>query len=280
LWVAVADLASAQAALAAGAERVWLDGLDLWAADAPQLADDGSGRLWLRHPAVVATSPHLAALGLPVVAGQLGALRAAAGAGLRVGGDHHLNVVNTQTLRALAEQGAEFAVLSLECSCREVARLAARCAALAADDELPQLALTVHGRVPAMITRQDHALSTGEVRDLHASEREGGLPYQLERLPGATTVLWEGRRLCAPHTVQATAGVVDAWVLELADLDPAAVATTTAAYRELLAGGPPQAVVAATAPYLPHGSFPGHLHQGSRELDRVDALTDVADSQA
>jgi hypothetical protein len=83
-------------------------------------------------------------------------------------------------------------------------------------------------------------------------------------------VVWEGRRLCAAEHVAPTVGLVDAWVLELADLAPAAVTAVTAGYRDLREGVLTAAAVAAiAAPHAPHGLFAGHLAQGSRELDLV-----------
>ncbi|MBA2479984.1 MAG: hypothetical protein H0V44_04925 [Planctomycetes bacterium] len=99
--------------------------------------------------------------------------------------------------------------------------------------------------------------------------RDGGLPYELTRRRH-DTVVWEGRRLSAPEHIAATAGVVDAWVLEFADLSPAAITESVAAYRGLAAGtASPVDIARITARHAPHGVFSGHLHQGSRELDEV-----------
>ena len=275
LWVAVGSLAAGRAALAAGADAVWLDDatLDLWGAQPPMLERTGfaSGTLWLRHPATAAPSPHLAALGLPVVAGHLGALAAAHAAGLAVTADLFCNVYSTETLLALAELGAGAAVISLECSSREVARLAARCGALAdVGTATPALGLVAHGRLPAMLTRQDHGLDAGEVATITAVARDGGLPYELQRRRHGDTVVWEGRRLCAADHVVPTVGLVDAWVLELADLAAEGAAAITAGYRDLRDGATTSDVVADIAGrYAPHGLFAGHLAQGSRELDLV-----------
>ncbi len=270
LWVAVNSLAAARAAIAAGAAQAWLDDatLDLWAAKAPTIARDGlgDGALWLRHPATARTSPHLATIGLPVIAGQLGALVAARAAGLRVVADHACNVFSTETLAALSDLGAEAAVISLECSSREVARLAARCG----EGTWPALALVAHGRVPAMLTRQDHGLAIGATRGMRAVEKDGGLPYDLQRRAGGDTVVWEGRRLCCAEQVADTATLVDAWVLELGDLAPDAVAEIVALYLRLRDGAiSADELSASAARHAPHGIFPGHLHQGSRELDLV-----------
>ncbi len=271
LWVACGSLAGARAALAAGADAAWLDDatLDLWSAAPPVLDSAGfaPGTLWLRHPATAAVSPHLRALALPVVAGHLGVIRAAHAAGLAVTADLFCNVFSSSTLLALHELGAGAAVISLECSGREVARLAARCAQLAAP---PALALVVHGRLPAMLTRQDHGLAAGATRAVRAVARDGGLPYTLQRRRHGDTVIWEGRRLCAPAHVQPTAGLVDAWVLELADLDAAEIAELVTAYAGLRDGTISGAAVAEVARrHAPDGLFPGHLEQGSRELDLV-----------
>lgn len=261
LWVAVGDAAAAQAALEAGAERIWYDGQDLWQPAPPEL-DPCGGRAWIRHPAVAPTSAHLPALGLPVVAGHLGVLAAARAAGLAVHADHHLNCCSVRTLAALGGLGATATTVSLECSAREVARLVARRPASA-----PDLALTVHGRLPAMITRQEQGPM---LRSLQASAADGGRAYQLEVRPGGGSILWEGARLCAAAAVAKTAGLVRGWVLELADLDPAGVARTIAVYRRLCEGGiEPAAVADALAGLAAHGWFPGHLLQGSRALDEV-----------
>ncbi|MEK7412798.1 MAG: U32 family peptidase, partial [Planctomycetota bacterium] len=132
LWVAVGSLEAANAAFAAGANRVVLDDptLDLWSAQAPVLPH--IPHLWLRHPATAPVSPHLAAIGLPVLAGHIGVLAAARTAGLPAAADLFLNVYSTATLLSLGDVRATACVLSLELSGREVARLAARCATIAA----------------------------------------------------------------------------------------------------------------------------------------------------
>ena len=266
LWVAVGSLAAGQAALAAGAGAVWLDDptLDLWSAAPPRLPN-GAG-WFVRHPATAHVSPHLAAIGCGVVAGHVGVVRAAAAAGLPVIADQSCNTYSTETLHALGALGAQGAVISLECSGREIARLAARCAGI---DALT-LGVVVHGRLPAMLTRQEHGLAPGAVRTIQATVKDGGLPYELQRRIHGDTVVWEGRRLCAPEHIVPTAGLVDGWVLELADLAPAAVGELTAAYRSLVDGGGDHAAVSAIAArHAPHGLFSGHLAKGSRELDEV-----------
>jgi putative protease len=266
LWVAVGSLAGADAAFAAGADAVWLDdpALDLWGAAAPDLPRRPG--LWLRHPATAPLSPHLAAIGLPVVAGHLGALAAARAAGLPAIADHPCNAYSTATIAALADLGAGSVVLSLECSAREVARLTARL-----HDTPTGIAVCVHGRVPAMLTRQDHGLETGTVRQIVANAKEGGLPYELQRRHH-DTVVWEARRLAAPAAARLTAGLVDAWLLECNDLDPAGVAAVTAAYARLRDGGPAEATDAAIRPFAPAGVFPGHLEIGARELDALEPV--------
>jgi U32 family peptidase len=256
VWVAVADAAAGRAALAAGAAAVWLENHD----PAP---DDG--RWWRRQ---AATAPLADSGGLPVVAGHLGQLAAARREGRPAIADVFLNTCSAATLDLLARLGATAAVISLECSAREVARLCDRAGAV------PALALVAGGRVPAMLTRQDHALAVGARRTITASAAEGGLPYILERRQH-DTVVWEARRLCAPAEVQRTAGLVDAWVVEAGDLDPEAVARLTAAYVALAAGGNPAAVREAHAASAPHGIFAGHLEIGSRALDAVAAGLDA-----
>lgn len=273
LHVAVGSLAAAQSAWEAGADVCWLDDaqLALWGPRPPVLplpaSAPGPEALWLRHPAVAPLSPHLAAVGLPVVAGHLGALAAAAAAGLPAIADASLNACSAATVRALAGLGAQGVVLSLECSTRDLARVLGRLAA----DPAPQVLLVAGGRLPAMLTRQEHGLEPGGRLALQASPADGGLPYELERRQH-DTVVWEGRRLVAPTHVAPTAGLIDGWVLELADLPPAAVSAVVSAYRQLRDGAlVPAAVEAVHAAYAPAGTFTGHLHQGSRELDDVRA---------
>ncbi len=278
VWVAVGSIAAGHAALAAGAGAVWLDDptLDLWGPVAPVIACDRDGGRWfLRHPATARVSPHLAAFGLPVVAGQIGVLAAARTAGLPAVADHPCNAYSTATCAALAGLGADAVVISLECSGKEIAHLAARLG----DQAAPRLAIVAHGRVPAMLTRQDHSLAPGAVAHLRAVERDGGLPYDLQRRVHGDTVIWEGRRLCAPVQVQRTTGLVDAWLLELGDLAPAAVGEVVAAYRGLAAGTiSPEEVERLSRPYAPHGFFPGHLDLGSRDLDAVAGRLDAGES--
>jgi len=276
LWVAVGSLAGARAALAAGAAQVWLDdaALDLWAASAPIIdhTDLPAGAVWLRHPATAALSPQLAAIGLPVVAGHLGVLVAARAAGLAAIADLGLNTYGAATLAALGDLGAQAAVISLECSGREIARLSARLG----DGIWPAIAVVAHGRLPAMLTRQDHGLDIGGVQTIQAVSRDGGLPYELQRRR-RDTVVWEGRRLCAPLALAPTATLVDGWVLELADLGADAVRELVTVYVALrdaaAAGDDPTSAAAAVETvarrHAPHGLFPGHLERGSRELDAV-----------
>jgi putative protease len=265
LWVAVSSLAAVEVAFAAGAERVILDdpALDLWGAVAPTIAHrDG---LWLRHPATAPLSPHLAAIGLPIVAGHLGVIAAAHAAKLPVMADFFCNSFSTETLLALQDLGAQAAVISLECSSREVARLAARCGVLSA----PQLALVASGRLPAMLTRQDHGLEAGASVAMQAVPKDGGLPYTIERRRH-DTVIWEGRRLSCPEQVAVTAGLVDAWVLEYGGLNAEQITAGIQRYAALRDGTQTPADVAeADDDDAQHGLFTGHLHQGSRELDLV-----------
>ncbi len=271
VWVAVGSLAAAESAFNAGADAVWLDDatLDLWGTDAPVI-DSSSfaahrGSFYLRHPATAPLSPHLAEIGMPVVAGHLGVLTAAHAAGLKTVADVYCNTYSTETLLALGDLGAEAAVISLECSSREVARLAARCGAI----DAPALALVVAGRLPAMLTRQQHTSELGSTAPIRAVQKDGGLPYELQRRRH-DTVVWEGRRLSCPEQIAQTAGLVDAWILEYADRSPLQVSEGIERYRALLEDNiTPQAVASADAEDALHGTFTGHLHQGSRELDLV-----------
>lgn len=280
VWVAVGSIAAGDAALAAGATAVWLDDptMDWWGAQAPTVPVKDA-RWFVRHPATAPVSPHLAACGWSVVAGHLGVLAAARAAGLPAVADLFCNTYSTETLLALRDLGAQAAVISLECSGREIARLAARCATLAEQGvTTPALALVAHGRLPAMLTRQDHGIAVGATRTITAVQRDGGLPYDLQRRRHGDTVVWEGRRLCAPDHVAPTAGLVDAWVLELADLEPEQVAALTGAYVALADGrGEATAITALAESLSPHGCFTGHLAQGSRELDLVVERMDAAE---
>lgn len=282
LWVAVGNMAAAHAAFHAGADAVWLDDahLALWDDAAPSidLTDIPAGKLWLRHPATAPVSPHLAALGLPMVAGHVGVLEAAHSAGLPVIMDVFGNCFGWHTAQAYAELGAAGIVLSLECSSREVLRLASR-----RNADQPLIALVVHGRLPAMLTRQNHQIQKEKVLTITATPADGGLPYQLTRRQfgtlSADTVIWEGRRLCAPSATVATSGFVDAWLLELADLSPDAVHEIVSSYRALLTGQTTPAEVTAIAErHAPLGLFPGHLLRGSRELDAMSHDDAVEDS--
>ncbi|GDY14467.1 hypothetical protein LBMAG53_33450 [Planctomycetota bacterium] len=229
-------------------------------------------RWWRRLSATAPVPDDLAEVGLPVVAGHLGQLAAAQRLGLPVIADHPLNCYSTETLAALGGLGAQAVVISLECSSREIARLAGRCT----DPALPGLVVAVAGRLPAMLTRQDHGLAVGEVATIQASEREGGLPYEWQRREHET-VVWEGRRLCAPAEAQATAGLVDAWLLEFADLDPQAVGELVAAYAGLRSGADADHVAEHHARHCRHGTFPGHLAIGSRELDAAAERMEAAE---
>ena len=66
-----------------------------------------------------------------------------------------------------------------------------------------------------------------------------------------------------------TRGLVDAWLLELADLGHEAVTQVVAAYVALRTTGDASTINAVMSAHAPHGLFTGHLHQGSRELDAV-----------
>ncbi|MBA3684090.1 MAG: hypothetical protein H0W72_02475, partial [Planctomycetes bacterium] len=67
-----------------------------------------------------------------------------------------------------------------------------------------------------------------------------------------------------------TATLVDAWLLELGDLDAAAVGEVVGAYRQLRDQEIDAAALRAiVARHAPDGLFAGHLEQGSRELDLV-----------
>lgn len=283
VWVAVGSIAAGEAALAHGASAVWLDDptTDWWGADAPTLPA-ADPRWWLRQAATAPVSPHLARSGWGVVAGHLGVLAAARAAGLPAIADLFCNTYSTETLLALRDLGAHAAVISLECSGREIARLAARCATLTdGGATVPGLALIAHGRLPAMLTRQDHGLAVGATRTITAVQRDGGLPYDLQRRRHGDTVIWEGRRLCAPEHVAPTVGLVDAWVLELADLEPAQVAEMTAAYVALAGGsGDAAAITALASTRSPHGLFTGHLAQGSRELDLVVERMEAGEAES
>ena len=282
LWVVVSTIASALAAFAAGAQRVCLDDptLDLWgdappALDLSGLSEAQQQALWIRHPAAAALSPHLAAMGLPVMAGHVGVLRAARDLGLPAMADYTCNTYSSVTMASLGSLGAEATVLSLECSAREVARLVARLPG----QNLPLIAVVVHGRLPAMLTRQDHGLAQGQSQRIQAIEREGGLPYQIVRHAGNWTGIYESRHLADPEHAQLTAGLVDAWVLELADLSADAVAELTDQYAGLLkASKSPESVRHVAEAHAPDGIFSGHLAIGSRALDVMQPDGEIDES--
>lgn len=165
LVAVAADLSMAHSLSAAGAHHVWLDDprLDLWREDPPQLGPAPPG-LWLRHPAAAPVSPHLAALGLPVVAGHLGVLRAAAEAGLQAIADVGLNVANHAAADALAELGSLAAVVSLESNRGHISDLVSR-------SELPCFVVAA-GRRLLMSSRQDHGLAPGTRRRLTAVQAQ------------------------------------------------------------------------------------------------------------
>jgi U32 family peptidase len=271
LWVVVASAVAARAALDSGADGVVLDDpcLDLWRERCPDLqayADIPASQRLLRHPVTRAVSPHLAGLGWAVLAGQIGVLAAASQAGLPVVVDHFCNVVNSACLAALGDAGADAAVISLECSAREIARLCARAAAM------PGLWCVVHGRVMSMLTRQDHGLAPGELQRLQTVERDGGLPYLLQGRLGRQAVIWEARELCSPQHAAATAGLVDAWLLETAHVPPDLLSTLVSDYRALADGADRAAAIERlTDGYALDGRFAGHLDIGSRALDEVRA---------
>ncbi len=247
-----------------GADYVCLDDplLDLWSNDAQELHLPEN--TFIRHSPIRYCSPHIAQIGVPVLAGHIGVIEAAQRAGLSSVADHYCNVVNSWTLKSLAQQGVDAAILSLECSAREVARLCARCH----DPALPHLWLTVHGRLPSMLTRQDHGLVAGQQQLIQAHQRDGGLAYEIQRRLDHDTVLWEARRLLASRSVMQTCNLVDGWVLELADLDKQGVAAFTAAYVQLRDGVDVHGLLSELCQsYYRHGTFPGHLETGSRALD-------------
>ena len=58
----------------------------------------------------------------------------------------------------------------------------------------------------------------------------------------------------------------------LGDVPADGISTLTTCYSQLAAGSISAAdLIRQAQPWMPHGHFPGHLHQGSRELDRVQA---------
>lgn len=268
LIVVVADAVQASKALACGADSVWIDdprrspGDDL-PAGTIALLQQGDGKVWLRHHAL---APTLTAPQWPTVCGHLGALAAAHAAGVPVIADHFCNVYSTETLAALGSAGASMAVVSLECSSREVARLMERCHA----PDLPKVALTVAGHLPSMLTRQDHGLGAGDQAPIVASDEEGGLPYIIQRRSGQITTILEGRMLCAPEETLATRHLVDAWVCEFGLIVDEDLTALTSAYRALLDGdATPDQVSERMASMAHQGLFSGHLAIGSRALDEV-----------
>ncbi len=186
LAAVAADVPMARDLLAAGADQVWLDDprLDLWRDEPPRIESTAPG-LWLRHPAAAPVSPHLKTLGLPVVAGHLGVLRAAVEAGLEVIADAGLNVANHAAAAALAELGARAAVLSLELDAEQIPDLVARSA-------LPCLAVAA-GRRLLMASRQDHGLAAGDRQRLSAMQDQRS--YTIERHIAGLTLIREAQDL-------------------------------------------------------------------------------------
>ena len=263
--VAVNSVAAAEAALAAGADEAWLDDplLQAWAAERPHVKLPE--RVKWRHPPTQALSPHLACFTNGVVGGHIGVLRQAQADGVPAVADVYCNVVNSFCLEALGALGVEAAVLSLELSAREILRLVGRLVGR----DVPKQILYVHGRVPSMLTRQDHGLAPGAVMQMQAHQRDGGLPYEIQHRLGHDTIIWEGRRLLATEAVASTRGLLDAWLLDLSDCVPETVASFSAKYVALRDGnaGAAQAINAMAAQTYQYPCFPGHLETGSRALD-------------
>ncbi len=222
--VAVSSPAAASAALAAGAAAAWLDDptLDLWGDHPPRLPDLPPG-LWLRHPAVAPTSPHLAALGLPVVAGHLGVLAAAAAAGLPVIADLGLNVVNHATCDTLADLGATACVASWECSPAQLAELVGR-------TRCPVI-FAVGGRPAVMATRQVHGLAPGDAPRHLISPT--GPTYSLATHVSGHTVIRETREHDRLADLEDLLPRVAGVLLEAADSEVAEVAERTRRLRQL-----------------------------------------------
>ncbi len=203
LVAVAADIPMARNLLAAGADQAWLDDpcLDLWREEPPRLESTFPG-LWLRHPATAPVSPHLKKLGLPVVAGHLGVLRAAVEAGLEVIADVGLNVANHASAEALAEMGARAAVSSLEINCEQIQDLVTR-------SPLPILAVAA-GRRLLMSSRQDHGLAEGNRRPLTVAQDQH--PYTIERHIAGLTLIREVQnldQLCGfASTLPSLAGIV------------------------------------------------------------------------
>jgi U32 family peptidase len=186
LVAVAANVPMARSLLAAGADQVWLDdpNLDLWREDPPRLEATFPG-LWLRHPSTAPVSPHLQTLGMPVVAGHLGVLRAAVEAGLEVVADVGLNMANYATADALAELGAKAAVASLEINSEQIHDLVTR-------SKLPCYAIAA-GRRLLMSSRQDHGLAAGNRRPLTVVQDQH--PYTIERHIAGLTLIREAQDL-------------------------------------------------------------------------------------
>lgn len=226
LIVALADPALVPPARAAGAAAIWLTGLDLWAATPPRLRSDAD--IWIRHPPVCPVSPHLAALGCGVVAGQLGVLAAARAAGLPAVADATLGGLNHQALYTVHELGASGALASIECAADRFAALAGRCPAGL------ELIAPVFGHRTVMYARQDHGLASGATSRLTGLERPGA--WLLRREPGEYVTLREAEPHDARPLLPTLAGVVDAVLFDLSHLTAedavaAAVANGVAALR-------------------------------------------------
>ncbi len=207
LHVAVGSIAAAHAAFEAGADKIWLDDpkLDMWQENPPRMKELPPF-LWLRHPAAAPLSPHLAALGRPVVAGHLGVVQAAREAGLEVIADLGLNVSNHATADALAEIGATAAVVSLELKEGQIEDLILR-------TRLPCLAVVL-GRPLEMCSRQDHGLKVGERRLIEAEHKKRR--YTIERHVANLTMIRGAKELNRMAEAAALLPKLGGFVLDLA----------------------------------------------------------------
>lgn len=257
---AVHDMESAQAALAAGASEVWLESWN--DQDLAQLPAEVALRLSPLHTEFIEFPP-----ARKLVAGHWGQIQQYAAAGHSVSSDHYCNAMNSLSLQALADAGVSASVLSLECSAREVARLAQRCQD-GQNGDTPQLLLCVHGRLPSMLSRQDHGIAIGSSSIMQAAQHDGALPYEIEARAERETWIWEARRLCAPTETQSSAGIVDGWLLELGAEQPQHVAELCRLYAALAQGeNCADEITALSQRESKHGLFSGHIAIGSRALD-------------
>jgi U32 family peptidase len=173
LVVRVADEATAQACLAAGADRALVTTLAL---GAPHELPSGVVPLLPRiaHDRETPAMLRWAVLGRRVAVGNLGLVTAASRAGATVEADWALNAVNPQAVAQLAEIGASFVWLSPELSGRQIAEVAKSAAV--------EVGVAVFGRQELMVTEHCILMAEGECKQRCGTcERRAGVHLLRDR---------------------------------------------------------------------------------------------------